>query len=358
MPLLARMLAAPLHVDVRAGALDDVPSLIADGRLSSDGRFALVVGPGIGHEVTARIGHAVAPESVFVVEDDRIETADGLAERIRHRRVDVVVAVGGGRTLDVAKHASSRVGLPMVAVATSLAHDGIASPVSVLSVGRSRVSFGVAMPVAVVVDLELVERSPERLLRAGVGDVVSNLGALADWRLAQQVRGESVDGLAASFAGAAARAVLDQRGQLTSRPFLACLADSLILSGMAMAVAGTSRPCSGACHEISHAIDELHPNTATHGEQVALGALFAFVLRDDLRTAEALASCLQRNGLPTTPAMLGLSDAQFVEVVRRAPSTRPDRFTILEHLEPRRGDVVAAIDVMTALSRNDAAVLR
>ena len=176
MPLLARMLAAPLHVDVRAGALDDVPSLIADGRLSNDGRFALVVGPGIGHEVIARIGHAVAPESVFVVEDDRIETADGLAERIRHRRVDVVVAVGGGRTLDVAKHASSRVGLPMVAVATSLAHDGIASPVSVLSVGGSRVSFGVAMPVAVVVDLELVERSPERLLRAGVGDVVSNLG--------------------------------------------------------------------------------------------------------------------------------------------------------------------------------------
>jgi glycerol-1-phosphate dehydrogenase [NAD(P)+] len=40
---------------------------------------------------------------------------------------------------------------------------------------------------------------------------------------------------------------------------------------MAMAVAGTSRPCSGACHEISHAIDELHPGRATHGQQVGVG---------------------------------------------------------------------------------------
>jgi glycerol-1-phosphate dehydrogenase [NAD(P)+] len=348
-PLLARMLPAPLHVDVRAGALDDVPELIADGRISRAGRFALVVGSGLGAEVVARLGGALDEGCVFVVGDDRVETAMTLADDIRRRRVDVVVAVGGGRTLDVAKHASSRVGLPMLAVATSLAHDGIASPVSVLSVGDGRASFGVAMPVGVVVDLELVERSPEHMLRAGVGDVISNLGALADWRLGQEHRGEAVDGLAASFAGTAARSVLEHRGPTRSRDFLACLADALILSGMAMAVAGTSRPCSGACHEISHAIDELFPGAATHGEQVGLGALFSFVLRGDDDMARAVASCLRRHGLPTSPLAIGLAEDDFVKAVLHAPSTRPERFTILEHLEPSWTDLIDALRRMEVL---------
>ena len=46
-----------------------------------------------------------------------------------------------------------------------------------------------------------------------------------------------------------------------------------MLSGLAMEIAGSSRPCSGSEHLISHAIDQLYPGTARHGEQVAFGAL-------------------------------------------------------------------------------------
>jgi glycerol-1-phosphate dehydrogenase [NAD(P)+] len=348
-PLLARMLPAPLHVEISAGALDEVPRLVVDGRISSDGRFALVVGSGIGREVVERVGAGLPREDVFVVDNDRIDTAMALSDGIRDRRVDIVVAVGGGRTLDVAKLASSRLGLPMVSVATSLAHDGVASPVAVLSVDGGRASFGVATPVAVVVDLELVGRSPVRMLRAGIGDVVSNASALADWRLARDVRGEAIDGLAASFAGTAAQAVLEQRDPTRSPRFLACLADALVLSGIAMAVAGSSRPCSGACHEISHALDELHPGLALHGEQVALGALFASVLRGDWATASALAECMQRHGLPRTPAEIGLDDSSFVAAVRHAPSTRPERYTVLEHLAPTEGEIRDALALTATL---------
>jgi glycerol-1-phosphate dehydrogenase [NAD(P)+] len=48
--------------------------------------------------------------------------------------------------------------------------------------------------------------------------------------------------------------------------------------------------------------------------------------------ARGIDNCLRRHGLPRTPADLGLSDDQFVAAVVRAPATRPDRFTILEHL--------------------------
>jgi glycerol-1-phosphate dehydrogenase [NAD(P)+] len=221
----------------------------------------------------------------------------------------------------------------MVAVATNLAHDGLASPVSVLQHGESRRSYGVAAPAAVMVDLSFVRRAPTHFLRSGIGDVVSNLSAIADWRLAHEVRDEPIDGVAVALASTAAEAVVAQAGPTTSDSFLVCLAESLILSGMAMSAAGTSRPCSGACHEISHALDQRHPGIASHGEQVGLGAMFAMFLRGDLDRVQQLAEVFRRHGLAITPLELGIKPEQFVDAVLHGPATRPDRFTILEHLD-------------------------
>ena len=93
----------------------------------------------------------------------------------------------------------------MVAVATNLAHDGIASPVASLEdEGGRKLSYGVQMPIAVVVDLDYVRRSEPAMRRSGIGDAVSNLSAIADWRLAERERGEAVDGVAVTFARTAA----------------------------------------------------------------------------------------------------------------------------------------------------------
>ena len=101
-----------------------------------------------------------------------------------------------------------------------------------------------------------------------------------------------------------------------------------------MAAAGSSRPCSGACHEISHAIDALYPDRATHGEQVA-GALFASFLRED-GVVDELDPAYDRLGVARVPGDLGLTDDEFAAAVAEAPSTRPDRYTILEHPRSRR----------------------
>jgi glycerol-1-phosphate dehydrogenase [NAD(P)+] len=243
-----------------------------------------------------------------------------------------VVGIGGGRTLDVAKYAAGLVGLPMVSVATNLAHDGIASPVASLEHDGRKGSYGVHIPIAVVVDLDYVRRSPAEQLRSGVGDVLSNLSALADWELASRERGEPVDGLAATFARSGAESLLHRTDDLTSDAFLTSLAEALVLSGLAMAAAGSSRPCSGACHEISHAIDALYPGRAPHGEQVAVGALFASYMRDDEHLA-ALDAALARHQVARLPSDLGMSEEEFCAAVARAPSTRPGRFTVLEHLD-------------------------
>ena len=95
--------------------------------------------------------------------------------------------------------------------------------------------------------------------RSGIGDVVSNLGAIADWWLAARERAEPVDGLAVTFARTAATSVLHREDGIDDDDFLIALAEALVLSGLAMVAAGSSRPCSGADHEILHAIDHLYP---------------------------------------------------------------------------------------------------
>jgi glycerol-1-phosphate dehydrogenase [NAD(P)+] len=122
------------------------------------------------------------------------------------------------------------------------------------------------------------------------------------------------------------------------------LAEALILSGMAMTVAGSSRPCSGGDHEILHAIDQLFPGAGTHGELAGAGALFCTWLRDDDCAAALLSDCLARHGLPRTPADLGLSPADFTKAVLCAPDTRPGRYTILERLGLTEVQVAARVE--------------
>jgi glycerol-1-phosphate dehydrogenase [NAD(P)+] len=167
--------------------------------------------------------------------------------------------------------------------------------------------------------------------RSGIGDAISNLSAIADWQLAERERGEAVDGVAVTFARTAAMAILHREDGIEDDDFLIALAEALVLSGMAMATAGSSRPCSGGEHEILHAIDHLFPGTAHHGELAGAATLFTAFLREDGSVA-AIDTCLRRHGLPRLPADLGLSAEQFAEAVSYAPRTRPDRYTLLEHL--------------------------
>jgi glycerol-1-phosphate dehydrogenase [NAD(P)+] len=332
-PLLTRQVGTPLTIDIGPGAVAGLAPLLADRRISSGGHVAVVVGPGLGEELATTLRPSLENGEIWDVAGGSVQAGADLAARLRAGFYDAVVGIGGGRTIDVAKYAASLSGLPLVAVATSLAHDGIASPVASLEddLGRKS-SVGVQMPIAVVVDLDYVRRSEPAMRRSGIGDTVSNLSAIADWRLAARERGEEVDGVAVTFARVAATSIVHRTDGIDDDDFLIALAEALVLSGLAMATAGSSRPCSGGDHEILHAIDHLFPGTANHGELAGAASLFTSFLRGDDGLTLGINACLARHGLPRTPRDLGLTTDQWVQAVLAAPGTRPDRFTILEHL--------------------------
>ncbi len=349
MPLLTRMVGTPLTIDIGPGAVAGLGPLLADRRISSGGHVAVIVGPGLGEEIAATCRPLLANAEIWNVEGGSVQAGAELAARLRQGFYDAVVGIGGGRTLDVSKYAASLSGLPLVAVATSLAHDGIASPVASLEDDAGRkTSVGVQMPIAVVVDLDYVRRSEPAMRRSGIGDAISNLSAIADWRLAERERGEAVDGVAVTFARVAATSIVHREDGIEDDGFLIALAEALVLSGLAMATAGSSRPCSGGDHEILHAVDHLFPGTATHGELAGAASLFTSFLRGDDGLTAGIDACLTRHELPRTPADLGLTDEQFAQAVVQAPDTRPDRFTILEHLALDAAAVRERVDAFGA----------
>lgn len=305
-------------------------------------RAAVAIGRGIGPAIAPDLERALPGARLITVEDGTVGGA--LALRDALGAAACVVAAGGGGVIDVAKRAATLAGLPCVVLATSLAHDGCASPVAVLREQGRAGSYGVRPPAAVLVDLDLVAGAPARMNAAGVGDAVSNRSAGEDWRLAARARGEPIDEEAAGAAETAALEVL-------AGDSLETLARALVASGLAMTAAGSTRPCSGACHTIAHSLDRARPGAGMHGELVAVGTMLASFLREDPMLPD-IDRCFRRRGVPRVPRDLGLGAGDLVGAVLAAPALRSDRrYTILEHLElspdearSRVDDFIAAFD--------------
>jgi glycerol-1-phosphate dehydrogenase [NAD(P)+] len=198
----------------------------------------------------------------------------------------------------------------------------------VLDAAGRQWSVGSQMPAAIVVDIEVVERAPARTWLAGLGDLISNLSAVRDWRAAHETHAEELDDFACLTSEAAALSVFDDDADLGDDDYRQKLIRGLILSGIAMEMAGSSRPASGSEHLISHALDQLLPTPRAHGLQVAAATIAAGVLRGE--DTARLTSFYRRVGLPVVPGDLGISIDDFLAAVRLGPSTRPGRRTCLD----------------------------
>src|SRR5690606_38875602 len=164
MPILARMLPTPLTVEVRRGAVAQLGSLLADSRIATSGRVAVAVGVNLGDRVAEAIAPSLGEAQVFRVPEATVDAAVSLGAELRKGAYEAVIGIGGGKTIDATKYAASLAGLPMVAVSTNLSHDGICSPVASLVHDGGKGSFGVPMPLAIMVDLDFVHDAPPALV--------------------------------------------------------------------------------------------------------------------------------------------------------------------------------------------------
>jgi glycerol-1-phosphate dehydrogenase [NAD(P)+] len=271
-----------------------------------------------GFDVTSVIAkEATLPE----VERVQAEVAEAKAR--------FLVAVGGGSKIDITKVVAARLKIPFVSVPTSAAHDGISSPRASLRGTEKAASVEAVVPVGILADTQLIVQAPFRLLASGCADVLSNVTAVLDWKLASRLRNEEYSSTGAALAEYAAQEVADHasliKPNLEESVWIAIR--PMIMAGIAMSVAGSSRPCSGSEHLFSHALDRQAATPGLHGEQCGVGAIMMMYLHGgDWRK---LRLNLHTIGAPTTARELGITPEELVHALVAAHTLRPERYTIL-----------------------------
>lgn len=251
-------------------------------------------------------------------------------ERILELKPQIVLGVGGGTKIDVAKLSSTRQGIPFISVPTTASHDGIASPVASLKGLKKPYSILAQSPMAIVADTNVIIQSDYRFTSSGCGDVIAKLTAVHDWKLAHEAKNEYYGEYAASLALMSTRLAIQNADTIKPgvEEGLRVVLEALISCGVAMSIAGSSRPCSGSEHLFSHALDLVAPNKAMHGEQCGVGTIMmAYLSKMDWKDVR---TTLQKAGAPTTAEELGVENESVVEALMRACTIRPERYTILE----------------------------
>jgi len=279
---------------------------------------------------------------VDACDEAMVERITGL---IKRRPPDLVIGFGGGKVLDASKLAAGRARIKYLSVPTILSNDGIASPVSVIKDRNGiPVSHLTRPPWGVIVDIKVVQKAPLRHLRAGIGDLISNLSAVHDARLAKDRKTGYVDDYALSLAEAGPARLLDQKCTRIKNPdFLMRLTEGLAQSGLAMGIAGSSQPASGSEHKISHSLDQLAPRDRNlHGEQVGIAAVFTMAIQEN-RYLTKVRSFYRRIDFPVKLRYLGLTPEIFCRIVAYALRIRPDRYTILEERKLKDREILQTI---------------
>ena len=246
------------------------------------------------------------------------------------KKVQFLVAVGGGKNIDTAKVASFNTDRQFISIPTAASHDGIASASASVPTPEGNLSLKVHPPIAVVADTGIIASAPHRLLASGCADLISNASAVLDWELAHRLKGEPISEYASTLSRMTAEAMIRNADliQPNREETAWMVVKALVASGVAMSIAGSSRPASGGEHKFSHALDRIAPGKGLHGEKCGIGTIITLFLHGaDWQGAR---DALRKIGAPTTLREIGIDDATGVEALLLAATIRPERFTILD----------------------------
>jgi len=264
-----------------------------------------------------------------------------VANNLDHRTY--LMAVGGGTVIDYVKLIANMSRTEYIAIPTNASHDGFSSPY-INFILRQKVSecsskglipeYQPIAPLAIIGDTTLISQAPKDSLNAGVGDIISKWVAVKDWKLAHRLKGEDYDIYAASFSEMTATMVEERINDLGKQFFsekgVRALIKALGSSGVAMCIAGSSRPASGSEHLISHALDSLSSEYGfeiLHGHQTGINAVLMMYLHGG--DWSRIQSCLKKVSAPLTLRELGIDRDIMLEAIKKAQNIRPDRYTIL-----------------------------
>lgn len=276
---------------------------------------------------------------IEILEDNNYEISEVIVKSATQEAVEevteassnssAILGVGGGKVIDVAKMASTRNHIPLISVPTTAAHDGMASPRASIKNDGGTVSLKANAPFALIADTAIISQAPYKFTASGFSDIISNLTAVEDWKLAYKLINEPFSDSAAALSVMTAKLLIDESDNIKPDDVnsASVVVKGLISSGMAISIAGNSRPASGSEHKFSHALDVIAPKPALHGEQCGVGTIMMMFLQGG--DWKKIKSVLNKVNAPTTAKELGIDEEYIIEALVQAHNIRKERYTIL-----------------------------
>ena len=306
-------------------------------------KVSLISGSNVKKIVQKKIDESLASSNIkkswYLSKINDAKSIKEIEKNVRKNKTNLLIGVGGGRSVDIAKMIAFNLGKPFVSIPTSASHDGIASPfVSVK--GEKPHSMVATAPLGVFVDVDVIKRAPKNLLASGCGDLIAKITAVHDWQLGNSKTGEYYGRYSAHLALMSAKILIENSSRFAKKgPDVREIVEALISAGVASCIAGSSRPCSGAEHLFSHAVDKLEPGVGLHGEKCGIGAIMIAKLQG--QDWKNIVKTLKAVGAPTTAKEIGLKSNILAKALTIAQSLRPERYTILSQVNMTENKAIA-----------------
>ena len=339
-PMSSHTMELPRRIVIGEKNIDGVGNFIAD--LANPTKVSLVSGDQVRKITHHKVERSLAGSKIksvwHISTSNDIKYVRKVQQDINKDGSELIIGIGGGRSVDTAKMVAFNLKKPFVSIPTSASHDGIASPFVSLR-GDKPHSIIATAPLGVFVDIEILKKAPRKLLASGCGDLMAKVTAVRDWELARDNVGEYFGTYAANLASMSAKIVIENSKNFRKKPDVRMIVEALISAGVAACIAGSSRPCSGAEHLFSHALDYLEPGVGLHGEKCGIGAILISKLQG--QDWKKIVTMLKNVGAPTTAKQIGLKPKLLAKALLIAPSLRPERYTILNQVKMTEEKAIA-----------------
>jgi len=312
--------------------INDIGSFLKS--LKNIKKVSLVSGNNVKKIVQSKIESSLSASKIQMVwhlaETNDKRSIQQIEKNVGKSKSELIVGVGGGRSVDIAKIIGFNLDLPFVSMPTSASHDGIASPFVSIK-GNKPHSLVATAPLGVFVDVDIIKKAPKKLLASGCGDLIAKITAVRDWQLGRDKTGEYYGRYSADLALMSAKILMEHSSRFSKKGLdVREVVEALISAGVASCIAGSSRPCSGAEHLFSHAVDKLEPGIGLHGEKCGIGAIMIAKLQG--QDWKKIVKTLKSVGAPTTAKEIGLKSEVLAKALTIAQSLRPERYTILKEV--------------------------
>ena len=312
--------------------INDIGSFLKS--LKNIKKVSLVSGNNVKKIVQSKIESSLSASKIQMVwhlaETNDKRSIQQIEKNVGKSKSELIVGVGGGRSVDIAKIIGFNLDLPFVSIPTSASHDGIASPFVSIK-GNKPHSLVATAPLGVFVDVDIIKKAPKKLLASGCGDLIAKITAVRDWQLGRDKTGEYYGRYSADLALMSAKILMEHSSRFSKKGLdVREVVEALISAGVASCIAGSSRPCSGAEHLFSHAVDKLEPGIGLHGEKCGIGAIMIAKLQG--QDWKKIVKTLKSVGAPTTAKEIGLKSEVLAKALTIAQSLRPERYTILKEV--------------------------